>query len=424
VSAPRWAPDPEVYRAAREVATSVLDLARRLGVNPQTLRRWARDTGEDLSELVASHTRRPPDLEPAEALDRDLELKSARERGEYWRRQYEQALGRIRQQDEIAATLAERYADPLPAPAFSSRPAKPAKGKRLPKREAILQLSDWQLGQLVRDVATGGTNEYSWAIAEKRLERWLDAAIGEIENKRQAYDVWRVVLAISGDMVEGHDVFSGQPWSLDRDAAVQAIDGSSIFAAAISELVRALGAKTVVDVYLVPGNHGKPGGRKGGATPPTFSFDVLLYEFLRLRLANHPLHEWGHEPAGRLLFMAAGVPVLMTHGDEVRGWGGFPYYGLDKAQGRLLQELDTIFHVWLLSHWHQAAVLPSGRGQRIVNGNAVGPNRLTTAAVLGATTPSQNLIYMSRDFGVSEIAFLQLAPGEIRRPRLYGEHAS
>jgi len=54
----------------------------------------------------------------------------------------------------------------------------------------------------------------------------------------------------------------------------------------------------------------------------------------------------------------------MTHGDEVRGWGGFPYSGLDKAHGRLVVDLETVFTYWLLSHWHQAASLPAGRGAR------------------------------------------------------------
>lgn len=426
-----WEPDPGELESALRDARHVTDAATLLGVHVNTFRNYCRRAGVDLSELAAKGTRIragsggaaiAEELTPEALLERDTELLAAKRREGHYKRQYHEAIKRIRSEAEISAALAERYADPMPAPSVRA-PRKRAKGDRLPRREAILQLSDWQLGQLVREEDTGGVNEFSWEIAERRLERWLDAAIGSIENARRAYDVWRIVLAISGDMVEGHDIFTGQPWSLDRHAAVQAMDGAALFASAISRLYAEL-APATFDVYLVPGNHGKPGGRAGGATPPTFSFDVLLYEFLRLRLREHAWSEWGSEPCGRLLFMAAGVPVLMTHGDEVRGWGGFPYYGLDKAQGRLLQELDTIFHVWLLSHWHQAAVLPSGRGQRIVNGNAVGANRLTTAAVLGATVPSQNLVYMSREYGVAEVAFLALAPGEIRRPRLYGDHAA
>lgn len=419
-----WTPDPDAFREAMARARSISELAQILGVPKSNVYEHAKRAGIDLSDIrgqSGDHRPRRREVSPEEALETDLEVARLKSELRHLRGQHAKALEQIQSQRTFAASLAERYADPLPAPVFKRTP--PRKGRALPKREAVLQLSDWQLGQLVRDADTGGMGEYNWEIAGKRLQRWVDAAIGEIENKRRAYDVWRVVLAISGDMVEGHDIFSGQPWSLEKDAATQAMDGARMFAAAIATLYRHL-APATFDVYMVPGNHGKPGGRKAGATPTTFSFDVILYEFLRLHLSTYTWKDWGMEPAGRLLFMAAGVPVLMTHGDEVRGWGGFPYYGLDKAQARLLQELDTIFHVWLLSHWHQAAALPSGRGQRIVNGNAVGPNRLTTAAVLGATVPSQNLVYMSRDFGVAEISFLALAPGEIRTPKIYGDHAA
>jgi len=200
---------------------------------------------------------------------------------------------------------------------------------------------------------------------------------------------------------------------------VQALDGSALFADAIAELAERLWPVTL-DIYAVPGNHGRPGGRKAGNLPPTLSFDYLFYEILRLRLANAPIREWGIEASGRLLFMAAGTPVLLTHGDEVRGWGGWPYYGLDKAHGRLLQELETIFHVWLLGHWHASAALPAGRGMRIVNGCAVGANRLTTTAVLGASAPMQTLLYTSPDYPVAELALLYLDPEQASvRPHIY-----
>ncbi|MCJ7796838.1 MAG: hypothetical protein MUQ56_08745, partial [Thermoleophilia bacterium] len=126
---------------------------------------------------------------------------------------------------------------------------------------------------------------------------------------------------------------------------------------------------------------------------------------------------------GRLLFEAAGHVCLMTHGNEVRGWGGFPYYGLDKAHAKLVLDLETLFTYWLLGHWHADATLPAGRGKRLVNGNAVGANQLTTAAVLGASAPLQTLAYFSREHGLAETAYLYLAPEEHRVPTVYGATA-
>lgn len=431
----RWQPaNPAALEQVIATAASVRDVAERLKCDPGTLRRYCREHNIDLTELARRGTLRAArmtstvagspvgdiDQAVAERIERDTVLDRLRAERDEYKRLYDEAVRRIRDEEDLARTLAKASVRPLPSPKL------PPRGKasdRRPAREAVLLLSDWQLGQVVRENDTGGLNTYDWPTAGRRLRRWLDAAVGNIINMRNAYAVDRVVLAMLGDMVEGHDVFSGQAYSLDKDAALQALDGSALFADAISELITRLWPVTI-DIYCVPGNHGKPGGRRSGNMPTTLSFDHLFYEILKLRLANAPVREWGIEPCGRLLFMSAGTPVLMTHGDEVRGWGGFPYYGLDKAHGRLLQELDTVFHVWLLGHWHAAAVLPSGRGMRLVNGNAVGANRLTTAAVLGATAPTQSLMYLSRDLGVAELALLYLDQEQATvKPRIYAAEA-
>lgn len=334
------------------------------------------------------------------------------------KRLYAEAIAQLKTQEDIFSSVASRCVTPRPAPTFTPLRKKSAK---LPKRTAILILSDWQLGELVHEVETGGMNSYSWAQAVKRCERLVSAAVGNLENQMRAYRIDRLVIAVLGDIVEGHDIFSGQAWSLERDAAMQAVDGADLMASVLTAIVEPfLPMGMQVDVYCVPGNHGKPGGRKAGQTPVTFSFDLLLYEMLRRQLTNWPVHEFAVEPAGRLLFTAADQVCLMTHGNEVRGWGGFPYYGLDKVHARMTMELETLFAFWLLGHWHSAATLPAGRGMRVVNGTMVGANQLTQAAVLTTSAPSQTMLYMSREYGLAEIAYLVLEPGKRREAKIHG----
>jgi len=418
MTARRWQP---ASREDVELALARADTFRlasqTLGVSENTLRKYCRAEGIDFTMAPSPALQ----LTPEERVARDTELERAKDERSYYKRLYDEALTHIRSQEDLVAGLAERFVAPRPAPRFTNAKGK-ANGKRLPERVAVLLLSDWQLGQLVRLADTGGANAFSWEIAEKRAARLVDAAVGHIENTLHAYRVSRVIFALLGDIVEGHDVFNGQPWQLEKDAAMQAIDGSALMTSVLAGIMEPLrSAGVAFDMYAVPGNHGKPGGRRGGATPATFSFDYLLYEFLRRELAKWPLEHVAVEPAGRLLFQAAGHVCLMTHGNEVRGWGGFPYYGLDKAHARLTLELETLFTYWLLGHWHADATLPAGRGKRIVNGNAVGANQLTTAALLGAAAPLQVLAYFSREHGLAETAYLYLAGAERHVPTIHGE---
>jgi hypothetical protein len=425
MAAPKATVDPEILARAYEFADCGKDFARRIGRSTETARLVCRRSG---LAWPATHWLRSqkwgakPDLEPAttptveQRVAADLALDRARAERDDAKRAYEEVRAQLRTQEDVYAAIADRFTSPRP---HVSRIRKPAPSKKQPVREAILQLSDWQLGQTVRPEEVGGVNEYNWSVVAKRAQRWLEAAVGNIRNMRSAYRIERVILAFCGDIVEGHDVFRGQAWSLEKDAAVQALDGADLFAGLICSLLEELpGAR--LDVYAVPGNHGKPGGRSGGAAPVTFSFDFLLYEFLRRNLANQEIHEFVVEPAGRLMFDCLGHLFLMTHGDEVRGWGGFPFYGLDKAQARLMQDMQKVFGYWLLGHWHQTAQLPSGRGMRVVNGSTVGANQLTQSAILPATLPSQNLLYVSREWGLTEIAYLHLSTGEQREQIVYG----
>jgi len=411
------------WRESRSM-THMLELLGMAKSNKAAIVRLCSEAGVEFPAPHWSRRCAPPEIpEPPEAMPIDERLladvaldRVKAERDEY-RALYEEARSQVRSQQDIAEAIAEQCVAPRKPPSMKPRLRV---SKKLPERCVLLQVSDWQIGELVRPEETGGVNEYNWAVFQRRLRRWVDAACGSISNQLSAYRVPRGVIAFCGDMVEGHDVFNGQAWHLEKDAAMQALDGAAAFAEALSTLVSEL---PMIDwsVYCVPGNHGKPGGRKAGATPATFSFDVLFQELLRRELSRFPWSEWAMEPSGRLCFTLAGHPFVMIHGNEVRGWSGIPWYGLDKLQARLMQEMDRVFKFVLLGHFHQSASIPSGKGMRIINGSAVGANQLTQAAVLGATAPSQNLLYFSREFGLAEHAYLHLAPGEAREPRVYGE---
>ena len=420
MAAPRWQPDPDEFRKAWEEASSLNELCVLLNISLGTLYRYARSTGLNLAPKKNAGVRvksKPVEVETdaVQETAHDREVRRLKDSIKLLTSKYEAAVKASVGNEDLINVIRDECCVPRELVRLAPRPKRVG---RLPKREVVMQLSDWQLGELVIPDESGG-NTYDHEVFQVRLDRWQDAVIGSVRNQQRAYAIESASIVMCGDMVEGHDIYSGQPWALSMDAGRQVVEGGDWFAAAIESVVTSL-PDVEFSVYCVSGNHGKPGGRKAGHMPPTLNFDWMLYKWIERACSNLPLSEFAIEPGGRLLFYQAGHVFLTTHGDEVRGWGGFPHYGLDKAHGRLVVDLETVFKYWLLGHWHQAAVLPAGRGARIVNGNAVGPNQLSQAAVLGSATPCQNLLFVSEDFGLAEIAHIHLAPNEFVKPHIHG----
>jgi hypothetical protein len=295
--------------------------------------------------------------------------------------------------------------------------------KKLPVRSAVLPIFDIQYGQLVQPQDTPlGLGEYSTSIFEERLSRWYEAVTETLRDYAASHSITELVIALGGDLVEGADIFAGQAWQLEIDPAKQTVELSVHLANAIGDLIAF--AKTEIGVRkvmlcAVPGNHGKVGGKKSGATPATMSWDWLMVEFLKLRLANHPIDVFANEPGGALLFESMGHTFLHIHGQEVRGWGGIPFYGFTRFDGRAIRMSGQIFDYCLSGHIHQPAIIPNGSGgEYIVSGDWVGANNMS-GQITAASRPQQRLLFVSEKWGLSENVPIYFAETARPKPRIY-----
>ncbi len=300
--------------------------------------------------------------------------------------------------------------------------------KKLPVRSAVLPIFDIQYGQLVQPQDTPlGLGEYSTTIFEERLSRWYEAVTESLRDYAASHSITELVIALGGDLVEGADIFAGQAWQLEVDPAKQSVELSVHLANALGDLIAF--AKTEVGVRkvmlsAVPGNHGKVGGKKAGAIPATMSWDWLMVEFLKLRLANHPIDVFANEPGGALLFESMGHTFLQIHGGEVRGWGGIPFYGFTRFDGRAIRMSGQIFDYCLSGHIHQPAIIPNGSGgEYIVSGDWVGANNLS-GQITAASRPQQRLLFVSEKWGLSENVPIYFAEAARPKPHIYSTAAA
>jgi len=392
-------------REAYDASTSLNDLAALIGCHYQTARKMAR--GEGLA-VPAVHWGRKPQAPPAEDVRTPTErlrdtmaVEAATAKAAEAKKLLRAAKQELRNQDEFLIEVLDACASPV---AFPDVPPIDQDGHK-PHRWVIIHIGDWQGGQKVSACDTGG-NVYDWDIMLARQGLFFVGVVGSIRNVMRAYFIDEIVFMYTGDIIEGYKVFAEQGYQLCKDAGAQVVDAGRCWA----EFEAAIAGEfpgVPLRRKAVFGNHGLPEGRKGGAVTSTVNYEYIWLNLLEANTAPLGIPS-EYATDGRVLFEVAGQSCLMTHGDELRGQLGIPFYGIRTAWMKHTQELDTLFRYWFFGHIHQTSMVTYGNGAAISCGDAVGYNNLTGKLRNPSSTPQQSVYFLSRDRGLDEISYIHL----------------
>lgn len=412
-------PDQARVLQALEGAGSKQAAAARLGWNRDKLNRWLSREGlqEQADALLGANP--PPDVpvdDPQRLRIHQLEAQVKAIRAENG--DYAKALA---SQEEFFQRIVDATRVPVAVPNYEAA----EQDDSLPSNSVVAPIYDQQFGQFVRPGDTpGGRGEFSLDVFDRRLARWVDGITGIIRKRADGYRIRELLIPFGGDHVEGDDIFAGQPWQLELDPCRQVYELTVRMYEAIREVVRFAREDIGVEyigLYGVEGNHGKVGGKKSGARPNTYNWDLLFLNMLFDRLRAEPIDEFAIESGGALFFVCAGHQFQMIHGDEVKGWGGLPFYGLTKFDGRSIRLHNTIYRYLLMGHHHQPAEIPNGAGETIVSGDWCGANNLSRF-IQAASRPQQKVLFVSEKYGLcaSERIYFTEASEAYAEPQVYG----
>jgi hypothetical protein len=303
--------------------------------------------------------------------------------------------------------MVEAAARPMPRPKYNVRMR--SSDAKKPSRDVLLPLFDMQYGSEVKAKNTvHGLGDFNAEIFAERMALYVEKVTRHMRDFSAGHRLERLIFALGGDMVEGDEIYGGIEWHLEMHPIEQAFQVHEHIAHAIVAIMRA-GAEVGIreaSILCVPGNHGKVGGKKAGDKPPSYSWDVLVFRLLKMALSNQPIKNFIVEPAGACFFDIRGNLFAMIHGDEVRGWGGLPFYGFTRYDAKMIRTANVIPDYVLLGHHHQPASIPIGFGEYLMSGNWVGATSLSKH--VGSNTPSQFLYYVDDQYGVGDRAPIYL----------------
>lgn len=301
------------------------------------------------------------------------------------------ALSRkVRNEESILLAVKDalRNLGPLKIP-----PYRLTKGSSRSEEQAILHVSDVQIGKVTRS--------YDIATAEKRIILAGEKTLKITEMRRKSARIDVCHLFINGDIVEGETIYPGQTWDIECGAAEQATKHAPRILAKLVGLL-AQGFEKV-DILCVAGNHGRVGLPSQGGNPRT-NWDRVSFDTLEVLLGTAI-------ESGRVSFhipeefyairTILGRGHMVTHGHE--GLGGGSDASIKKAVGGWIGSLEEDFTYLHCGHFHNGRYMTVNKRYAFVNGSTESHNDYALSKMNAASDPMQFLLFVNEEHGVLSI---------------------
>ena len=268
---------------------------------------------------------------------------------------------------------------------------------RIPKaaqpdeEEMGLMLSDIHIGQTFTKADTNQLSEYNMEIYEQRLKTLSKSIVSIAQNHMKLYPIPVLHIFGLGDFVNGLNTAGA--WGgayMETDVVNQMFKGVGTL---MKTLIEWTNVFPKIKFYGVYGNHGR--GAKNGEKE-IVNWDYILYQFLEQGLKNYDNIEFRLTQSWWDLIEIKNHKFIITHGDDMKGFMGLPFYGMVRYERRVMGMIKEIYDYLLLGHHHRNAEIETNSGSIIANGSFVGGDVFSMKRLQSTATPSQ------RTFGIHE----------------------
>jgi UDP-2,3-diacylglucosamine pyrophosphatase LpxH len=223
------------------------------------------------------------------------------------------------------------------------------------EEEAWMVVSDLHHCREVKGVI----NEKTTAAA---LEKYVTKSIELVERQRRDVKIETLNLAVLGDILHGVANFGSQARETSGNASHQIASTAKLL---ISQILRLRSNFKRINVYMVPGNHGR---RTREDDVMTDNLELDMYRIVEAYFSMCP--DVTFEIASDNFYIVAdslGRKILLMHGDQIKGTTP---QTLIAAFARYTVNLPEKFDEAVMGHVHRLMLLPMPRN----HDNSIGRN--------------------------------------------------
>jgi len=239
------------------------------------------------------------------------------------------------------------------------------------------------------------TPSFNVDVYRTRMHNLFEKTMNITNLHRNMYPVKNLVIFDVGDNIHGENPFQGAKiGSVSCGAAEQIY---KIALPALNDLLCSFKQQfETVDIYAVPGNH----GRYSKEAPKTSNWDSMLYQTLAsYRLPSGINVHFSNEFC--MMPTIQGFKFFMFHGDQVRTSYGIPYFALVR---KVMSWYITYggFSYAICGHWHKDDFLRiSAKTKLFLNSSMVTDDPYALEIVGTSSIPSHWTFGIHKKYGVT-----------------------
>jgi len=394
-------------RKAIEGGEGFADMARKLSINPRSLKSWYyRNYGtveqqQHYSAVAkAKYTIKSlstdfTDEEAAKQVLHDREVAGLKAQRTRYQKLYNAAIKGRAFEEEILGNLATSI---QALDVMAPQPITIPKGKKASGLHAsIAHLSDLHNGEVVDIESMGGLGEFNMEIFRWRLGYYVRKFLRLLELKRSQLEIptWHVFAG--GDWISGliHDELlkTNQTNVLD-----QVVTTAYWMSHAIAQI-----SVHFEEVYFhgVVGNHGRT-QQKIEHKETHVNWDHICYQMVAFFLKDYTHIKFDLPKSLWQVVDVVNTKWLHAHGHGIKGWAGIPYYGINRFLQEMRETLalgDIQYDSVALCHFHEAFTRWIPTGQLIINGNWKGGDEYALNGLHKTTDPIQIVSTVHEKYG-------------------------
>jgi hypothetical protein len=230
---------------------------------------------------------------------------------------------------------------------------------------AVMMIADPHVGENQPASEVEGFGEYNWQICQVRNIGYANIYNTWLEGERMRYPINQVDIVVVGDSVSGN-IHKELEITAEFPVPVQAVNAGQLLALQVG--IVAGNAERVVVHMIGADNHGRLAIKPQSKDEGYNNWNYVVAEIARLHLRDHKNVEFNYYPMHETVIHVGSRQYLLSHGHNIRGWMGIPWYSIERkvrkeadarmqiimeARGREMDMLRQIgFHRFIFGHWH------------------------------------------------------------------------